>query len=1037
MSFQGDVRGIGLAELLQGLARGRKEGVLTLTARGSARCTLGLAGGKLHLLPAPDEDPEAWRQRARNAWASQPEFHIDEGRVSVIARAQRTENLYALLDGEGVHFRFNPGKLPSAEETIEGSEAAPVYCEGTAVETLLLEYARIADEIGRSMGAESIAQDSIPCVLDTTLAGGNAHLLGQIDGNSTLIELSDRLGWPIRQTQLQVCYELQRGTLRLALAEEVLSLALYELGQNNFARAARRLEAWSQSSPPGPLSTQDGQALASEWTANRLPLSLRLMPSKSVRRLMRRLDAVLGDPSAAAAHWEEVAKKDRRDLISRLHWLACQFRASTEDVRPDAREFLELARELKESGNEMRAEPALVMAAHCQPRSLAAQLDVGLGLVSVRRASEASPWILGAASELLRRDAADRALQPLRVLIEADPNNREARRLWTLARRSSTRVRKLRRHLLLAASVTAILGLGAFVKVRVDRRQQEKVDTVLESIDNPIVAMQLLESNFPDSDSAQVSELRDLILARQREQEMARRADWNDLFRDAQNECTKGDPFLALQKIIDLPDPPRLVLVQDAFPERSSLFGAIVEHMLSELDALGMPIEGSIEQTRVEDEFEDQARALEKVAAEMKQVDEVKQFRLRLTEVTDRVAERRNTREERMRAQVDLEISTTQNRLLVEAERHAAAGDFQRSLARYEDLLETDPDGRIARVLAEPIEQVRAMDNAVNEARRLASDGRHEAAAAMMREHLPNPERFFLPWRVESFPAGAQVQMVDGPLYRTPFEIESTLGERSVMRFSIEGHDEFELTLDGPRDVFVWLSRTPERNWQTEGRVDALPVAIEDDHILVDRRGKVVRVGAGGDVVWSSTIGSLSGVARSPVPMPSRPGHLLMATEDGQAWILDQDKGSLEGPWDLKSRPTAGPYPVQDTISVRLANGDLATFHTRLKPNIESAAQSADRVSYDERYRHGVDAGMSVARRGSDLSDRLSSPWTEWVCQVGEEVFRVFETSDPGGGFAVHRQGEWVYLAWEAPHADLPGGRLWLSDGAGLRAIVP
>ena len=37
MSFQGDVRGIGLAELLQGLSRGRKEGVLTLTARGGHR----------------------------------------------------------------------------------------------------------------------------------------------------------------------------------------------------------------------------------------------------------------------------------------------------------------------------------------------------------------------------------------------------------------------------------------------------------------------------------------------------------------------------------------------------------------------------------------------------------------------------------------------------------------------------------------------------------------------------------------------------------------------------------------------------------------------------------------------------------------------------------------------------------------------------------------------------------------------------------------------------------------------------------------
>ena len=60
MSFQGDVRGIGLAELLQGLARGRKEGVLSLTSNGGVHCYLGLEEGKLVLLPEPDEDPERW-----------------------------------------------------------------------------------------------------------------------------------------------------------------------------------------------------------------------------------------------------------------------------------------------------------------------------------------------------------------------------------------------------------------------------------------------------------------------------------------------------------------------------------------------------------------------------------------------------------------------------------------------------------------------------------------------------------------------------------------------------------------------------------------------------------------------------------------------------------------------------------------------------------------------------------------------------------------------------------------------------------------
>ena len=37
--------------------------------------------------------------------------------------------------------------------------------------------------------------------------------------------------------------------------------------------------------------------------------------------------------------------------------------------------------------------------------------------------------------------------------------------------------------------------------------------------------------------------------------------------------------------------------------------------------------------------------------------------------------------------------------------------------------------------------------------------------------------------------------------------------------------------------------------------------------------------------------------------------------------------------------------------------------------------------------------------------------------------------------FAVGRSGEWSYVAWEAPSARSPRGRLWLSDGAGLRAF--
>ena len=116
MSFQGDVAGIGLADLLQSLARGR-EGILTLSAKGGPRATIGVEEGHAFLLPEPDEEPDYWRNRARQAWVHAPDFALENMRMVDIARAQRLETLYRLLDGDGVHFRFTPGPVPKAPDS--------------------------------------------------------------------------------------------------------------------------------------------------------------------------------------------------------------------------------------------------------------------------------------------------------------------------------------------------------------------------------------------------------------------------------------------------------------------------------------------------------------------------------------------------------------------------------------------------------------------------------------------------------------------------------------------------------------------------------------------------------------------------------------------------------------------------------------------------------------------------------------------------------------------------------------------------------
>ncbi|MCC6407567.1 MAG: DUF4388 domain-containing protein, partial [Planctomycetes bacterium] len=156
MSFQGDVAGLGLGELLQGLARGGREGSLTLN--GGGRCaTIGIAGGQIHLLPEPDEDPDIWRRRSERAWIKDPNHRIDALRMQEIAYAVRLETLFCLLDCSGVHFRFEQGPLPKAEAPTQSSTVpdpnealrdnarkklevlTPVHCPGLSVEFVLLE----------------------------------------------------------------------------------------------------------------------------------------------------------------------------------------------------------------------------------------------------------------------------------------------------------------------------------------------------------------------------------------------------------------------------------------------------------------------------------------------------------------------------------------------------------------------------------------------------------------------------------------------------------------------------------------------------------------------------------------------------------------------------------------------------------------------------------------------------------------------------------------------------------------------------------
>jgi hypothetical protein len=273
----------------------------------------------------------------------------------------------------------------------------------------------------------------------------------------------------------------------------------------------------------------------------------------------------------------------------------------------------------------------------------------------------------------------------------------------------------------------------------------------------------------------------------------------------------------------------------------------------------------------------------------------------------------------------------------------------------------------------------------------------------------------------------------------TPCTVETAPQEQMDFTLELPGYEPLAVHSDGPKNVAVALSRLPDRWWRTSARIEAPPVALQDDHLLADRQGKLVRLGEAGSLRWEHSLHSLSGVARAPVFLPGRAGSLLCLTEDGSAWIVDSASGRLEGPWEVGSPPIAGPYAQEGRVRARFADGREAIWDTRLKPEHgELSAPSGTLTPAEKETLRGVDGGLSVMRyrdvtRGAEHRSR----WTNWTIEIQDEVYLVHELVELSRSFTVRRQGDWSYVAWEAPNTKTPQGRLWISDGAGVRAFAP
>ncbi len=1065
MGFQGDVAGIGLGELLQGLARGGREGVLRLHSQ-SLSCSLGLHGGQVFLLPQPDEDPEIWRRRSERAWVQEAHQRIDTLRMSEIAFAARLEGLFQLLDAEGVHFRFEPGPLPDrvrnpnqpeGEDDLQAEESrrssrTPVHCPGVSVEFLLLEYARLSDEGQQYGDSTRISSDDVPCPFDLNPPSPELERFWrQCDGASSVLEIADRLGSPLRQVRATVQEHMVRGTLRLADARELLILTARELEQNRFVRAGSRLGGWVRSSPPGPPAAGEVEMLLDEWDNDRLPHVLEGMASREARRLLRRMDLVDNDPGRSVVRWRELRQRHRQDPISEVVLQHRQLVDETDPEAPSATDLLRLARNMQDHGSRFRAAVMLRAAASRLPESTGARLELGTRMLEVGLVEDGTPWLVEAARTLIENGYAEKAVQPLRQVASFSPNNREVRRLLSQARGQSAQGRRRRRNAIIAVATLVLVSLGAVVSLQMEAEFRGKIAEVEEHIGDPRVALSLLDGHFPEAKHPEVATLRGALVERLRDEENGLHEDYTAEFRDVQTELEVGDPKLGLARVLGLPAPPRLTYSSREFPDVQELYAVLVARLETTVATWPEADIEDPETVRSEADFLDLVDDLEAVLEEAGDSDPVDSLRVRLEELRAETEERRQTRAQARRVREERETLQMQDELLAAARAHAEAGDIDRALATYERLLESDRTGKLRKVLDPEVSVLETQQRTYLNARNLARQGEHASAIASIERIGANPAQFALPWKIVSEPAGATVRINGGEPRPTPVGIESTPGTPYDLLFELTGHESVRVRLDEPADQHVVLSRIPDRHWSSSGSIESLPVAVGDEHVVADRSGNLARLDSRGQLKWEQTLESLGGIARSPVFLPRRPGTLLCITEDGDAWFLDSETGSLEGPWSMEVPPVEGPVPTESGAFVRFEDGRTAVWDNRLRPEIlpvpeargpqedphvAAARRRAEAIANGTFY--GTDAGLEVLRRGSDTDLELASPWTTWSVTVEADAYRVRrDDPDDPREFAIRRSGDWMYVAWEAPGPETPTGRVWVSDEEGLRAFEP
>jgi tetratricopeptide (TPR) repeat protein len=816
-------------------------------------------------------------------------------------------------------------------------------------------------------------------------------------------------------------------------------MALEETQCGMPGRAGSRLRAWLVCAPFGPMPMGEAQLLQKEWAAGRLQSVLRELSTPELRVFLRRFDCALGMPLLALDHWNEVARVRRDDRITQVRLVHLQAIASPDPNVPVMRDLLAMAHAFLDVQRKFAAAAILNIAAARQPDSTNVKLELGTLMLSANLGLEAGPWIIEAATTLLEEKNAEKALPALRDYVAIDPANREARRLLARARTHAVQHTLVKRNSLIVVAVLLALAVGAVVQFRSQRKFDEKLESVNAHLDDPHEALRLLDTLF-QPDDGRVAELRRTLVEKRKILDQAGRTAWMDRYREAQIECTLGDPVLGLRRTFEMPPPPTFGEGEEPLPLLNDLFNSLAARIEAQFGELGDKVDEAPAQLKGEARLAMLMEELQDVLTDSSARPEAGEFKKRIDAFVTRLKERVEVRRTERAARAKKDNLAQQDMLIGAARAHANAGDYERSLQLFKELLTKDDTGKLAGLLTGEMNLVREKGQAVTRALELARAGRQEEAYNLLKRVLGEEDANTreLPWKVESCPTGARVKFADGTERVTPFTVQSTWFERLEFVIEHPGFEPAKAVVEHPADQMLLLSRVPERSWRPGGRIEALPVKVGEDHVVCDRNGHVARLSKNSAAVWDHDLRSLGGVAHSPVFLSQAPGRLLVVTEDGDAWIIDANTGTLEGPWSYGKPLASGPEIVGDTARARFRDGAVFEWTNRLKPEaVSSPTPTNTNESLEDDSDSSTTAGLSVLRRRSSSNTKLQSPWTDLEVEVGAVMITVRSTSDDKTVLMAARDGDWTYVAWEAPHARAPRGRLWVSDGRGLRSFLP